>query len=139
MEKELRVVPVAPAAAANLWPHIEGYIARALKRGGLERAYLPTDILAHILKERMFLWVATDGQTIDAAIITKLNVYDRCTTCDMFLVGGRNLSQWFAQAQSTIEEWARKIGCPLAEARGRRGWLRLNGYREAGYIYVKEL
>lgn len=139
MEKELRVVPVAPAAAANLWPHIEGYIARALKRGNLERAHFPYDILVHVLSDRMGLWIATDGEKIDAAIITRIMQFDRCRTCHVYLVGGRNMRAWLPLAMTEIESYARKAGCIAMEGGARFGWVRAAGYRENGVALVKEL
>lgn len=138
---EHRVVAVSPEVAARIWPNVESYIARALKRGGLEKAYLPTDILAHLLREPLIwrLWIVADGEQISAAIVTRIIQYDRCHTCLVFLIGGKNMKAWLGQAIEETEKYARSLGCLAMEGGARRGWIRAAGYRAIGLTMVKEL
>ena len=138
---ELRCGALTPEQAARVWPNIERYIALALKRGGLERAYLPTDILAHLLREPLIwrLWIVADGEQIQAAIVTRIIQYDRCHTCLVFLVGGKDMKAWLQMTSDEIEKYARSLGCLGMEGGARKGWIRAAGYRQLGVTLFKDL
>lgn len=134
-----KVIAVPPEVAARIWPQVEGFIAKAIKRGHIEQAFLPTDILASVLLGKLFLWIATDGERIDAAIVTRRMDYDRLSTTYVCLVGGRNMKAWLDIALHEIEGFARRTGCKAMEGGARHGWTRAAGYRIAGVNLVKEL
>ena len=118
---------------------MEEFIAGAVKRGHVTGAFLPTDVLASILLGKLHLWIATDGQQIDAAIVTKRVDYDRLSTTYICLVGGRNMKAWLKTAIAEIESFAKRTGCKAMEGGARQGWARAAGYRVTGVSLVKEL
>lgn len=134
-----RVGAVSPEVAARIWPQIEGYIAKALNRGQLRKAYLPTDILAHVLRNPEWqLWIAATNERIDAAIVTRIHQYDRCRTCNVFIVGGRNMKDWLPLALKETEDYAKRMGCIAMEGGMRKGWARVAGYQVTSCALLKE-
>ena len=131
---------LTPAQAAEAWPDVRVYIEEALKAGALSRAYEATDILAHVLTDPSWrLWIAIDGETIAAAIVTRIHQYVRCRTLNVLLVGGRGMKLWLRQAMEATEHYAKSIGCVAMEGGMRKGWAIVAGYKVASCVLVKEL
>lgn len=136
--QERLVTDVASHLVPHIWPKCEPHIKRALDRtcGG---AYLPVDILIAVLKGEMRLWVSAVGTECEAAMVTRIVDYPRKRTCNVFLIGGRNMSGWAEEFSQKVEAHARSLNCHAMEGGARQGWSRVAGYTVTGCVLVKEL
>lgn len=146
--QEHRITALAPDWAARVWPQVEHYIAKALKRGGLERAYQPQDVLADVLLGSCLLWIVSRGDAanikIDAAIVTRRIDYRRCSTVYVSLIGGSNLKAWWDKAEDAIDKYAKGLpsipgtaGVVGLEGGNRKGWARKPGWEVTGVMMRK--
>lgn len=97
------------------------------------------DIEADILSGRSLLWLAWNGQAIEAAASTVLINSDIGKVCVIAACGGTGMKRWLPLLDG-IESYARDEGCTRVRIYGRKGWLRvLDGYREKHVILDKDL
>ena len=134
-----KVAPLTIEWAARVWPQLEGHIGRALRRGGLEKAYQPCDVLADALLGACLIWAVTREQKIVAAIVTRRVDYRRCSTLFVSLIGGAEMKGWRPLAEETIETYAKNLGCVALEGGNRRGWARWPGWKVTGFTMQKDL
>lgn len=135
---EYQFGPVTSQVAQRVWPQIEPFIAKAIKRGGLEKAYLPIDVLCQIQRGEMTLWLAAKGEVIDGAVVTKIIHYPRCSTLNGFLVGGKNMKEWFAAGLPLLKAHAKSTGCIAIEGGARKGWVGF-GFEITGVTLAMEI
>lgn len=130
---------VPSIAVEKIWPHVDGHVARALRRAN--GCYLPVDLRDACMRTEMQLWVAVDIATreILAAVLTRIAVYPRRKSLSIPWVGGRRMTEWLPQMSQVLEGFARQAGCDFLEGASRRGWLRLTGATSLGEMFVKEL
>ena len=85
------------------------------------------------------LWLAWDGERIEAAAVTQLDVANGQKFCTIVACGGRGLKDWRSLI-SALERFARDEGCVSVRINGRRGWARvLPDYRLHSIVLEKEL
>jgi hypothetical protein len=123
-----------------IWPLVEHFIAAALDLDECER-FLPIDIYKLLIEGRGRLWVSWDRQTreFEAAAVTEIIQYPRCRECRVWLVGGRNMRAWSQEFQEMVEGYARGAGCDHMASSGRRGAVRVAGYKQVGFDLIKRL
>ena len=129
---------MAPEVAPRVWPHVESFIDGALRRSDAIKLSLPVDILMHILAKRMDLWVAHDGATNDAAIVTRISEWDRAKTLQGPLIGGKNLREWEEPLLAELDKFGRANNCIAIEGFTRKGWAR-KGFRVTGVTLQRDL
>ena len=73
-----------------------------------------------------------------SAIVTEIIDYPRITSCRFFLAGGDLVE--LRDAELSVSEWAKAVGCQRVEIAGRPGWERaLTGYKKSAIWLSKEL
>ena len=124
------LVCVDPERIYEVWPHAWHLIKSAIEKTNLSRF---EDIALQVLEGRQLLWLAWDGQKIEAAATTQL-LPDVCvlTAC-----GGNDRQHWLPLLEQ-IEKYAADEGCKRMRLYGRKGWERvLDGYR-ADYVILEK-
>jgi hypothetical protein len=124
-----------------IWPQVRAFIDAALVRTG--GRFLAGDVLDLLLNGKVRLWVSWNDEEkqVDAAIVTEIIQYPRLRELRIWLVGGRNMKAWFADAEALIAEFARDKGCAMMASGGRHGWLRVIGaeWRQTGPTWERNL
>jgi hypothetical protein len=139
-----QLVCVPPAQAAAIWPHVRELIRAAMRRGGLS-SFRPVE--ANVLAGDALLWLAWDGERIQAAAVTELHATEWRKACVIVACGGRGprsgsgagMTAWLPLLAG-IETYARAAGCACVRIMGRKGWARaLPTYRTTRIVLEKEL
>lgn len=136
MPSAARLLCIDPAVVNVLWP-----LARELIRSAFDRTCLGNfeDTERDVLSGRQLLWIAWNGEAIEAAATTELIKVGEAKICVVVACGGKNRARWLPLLGG-IEDYARKEGCAGMRIYGRKGWERaLRGYRARHVILQKEL
>ena len=136
MQSSVRLLCVNPEQIRAIWPLARPLIKRAIERTGLsDFAYLELDVVSG----DQLLWLASDGETIEAAATTRLIMVCGRKICLLTACGGRNRKRWLPLLED-IEVYAKREGCAAMRISGRKGWKRvLGGYLARYVILEKEL
>jgi hypothetical protein len=130
------LVCVDPSRARETWPHVEPLLRSAITRTGLS---LFADLERDILSGQALVWLAWNGESIEAAAATALHPTEAGLVCSVLACGGMHMHRWLPLL-ATIEGYAKAEGCKVTRIVGRRGWLKvLDGYRETYAVMDKEL
>lgn len=136
MRSSAELVCVDPGRVHEFWPHVAPLLKAACVRTELSAF---ADIEADICSGRSLLWIAWNGQGIDAAAATVLINTEIGKVCIITVCGGRAMRRWLPLI-AEIENYARDEGCTRVRIFGRNGWLRvLEGFEERHIIMDKEL
>lgn len=93
------------------------------------------DILVAIYSGKAVLWVSDD---MKGAIVTEFVTAPRMKTLHYWLVGGQ--MEAVLSLEPRIEEFAKKNGCTMTTATGRKGWVRaLKHWKESSVVIYREL
>lgn len=135
-QSRAKLLCINPDHVAGIWPKVRDLIRRAIERTKLSDFAM---IEADVLSGKHLLWVAWNGQTVDAAATTQLiKVGDR-KICVVVACGGSDMPKWLPLIDG-IEAFARNEGCVEMRIGGRKGWERvLSGYRARYVTLQKEL
>lgn len=132
----ITLVCVDPAQIRAIWPHASHLIRAAIMRTGLSDFQEVED---SILDGDSLLWLAWDGERIEAAASTILEVANGKKTCVIVACGGEDMNNWLGLIEQ-IETYAKNEECQCTRIIGRKGWLRvLEGYRAQHVILEKAL
>lgn len=127
---------VDPARVHEAWPLVAPLIRRAVRRADL------SDVahIEHDLHNGMaLLWLAWDGDAVQAAAVTQLDAANGRKFCTIVACGGHGLKRWRSLI-GALERFAVEEGCAGVRIYGRRGWARvLPGYRLHSIVLEKEL
>jgi hypothetical protein len=130
------LVCIDPQRVSEVWPYVRPLLKAACHRTGLNAL---SDIEGDILAGRSLLWIAWNGEAIDAAAATILINSEIGKICVITACGGRDLRNWLPLI-GKIETYAKHERCARVRIYGRKGWLRvLDGYRQQHVIMEKEL
>lgn len=105
----------------------------SLRYGG--NTHCVEDVVQLVRDGRAQYWSNGDG-----TIITELNTFPNLKTCHYWIITGA-LPDCLA-LDADISEWARREGCSLATASGRKGWGRVAapyGWRPHMQTFIKDL
>jgi len=130
------LVCVDPARVHEIWPHVAPLLKAACVRTGLNAF---ANVEADILCGGSLLWIAWNGEAIEAAAATILINTEAGKICIITVCGGSGMKRWLPLLAG-IENYARDEGCARVRIFGRKGWLRaLEGFEEKHIIMDKEL
>lgn len=136
MQSPARLLAIDPALVSYIWPAVSGLIKSAFDRTRLS-SFEETE--KAVLSGHQILWIAWNGESIEAAATTELIKVDAAKICVVVACGGKNRARWLPLLDG-IEDFARKEGCAGMRIYGRKGWERaLRGYRARHVILQKEL
>ena len=108
----------------EVWWKVRSHIEKALSYRGSN--YSLSDIYDGLLSSEMQLWTS-QGDDLEAALVTTVQVKDGMKFCLFLALGGSNLKNWDSW-QSYIEKWAKAEGCEEMRIYGRIGWAKIVGY-----------
>lgn len=103
--------------------------------------YTPQDLLDFCKEQKMQLWVVADDDFVHGCVVTELINYKRKRVCQVIIVSGYNLEEWFG-GYEVIEAWARSMGAEEMRSYCRAGWEKLlkpRGFSKAYTVLTKEL
>ena len=106
---------------AGLWPRFAHHVAKF-------EDYLANDIRADLEDAQLQLWGLQTNGEIHGVAVTRITG----RTCEVVGAGGKASYADMRELHSEIEKWARSIGCARMRVMGRKGWIRLLGYRQTG-------
>jgi len=131
-----KFTPVPLENAVHLWSSVEPVLERAVSRNG---GFTMNDILQHVSRGTMQMWLSIQDNEIEAVGITKIEVYPQKKTCLLLFVAGKDYENWKPYLKD-LEEWAVKIGCTELKFIGRKGWARIiTDYDDNNVMYTKQL
>uniref|UniRef100_A0A973WQF7 Uncharacterized protein n=1 Tax=Bradyrhizobium quebecense TaxID=2748629 RepID=A0A973WQF7_9BRAD len=130
------LICVPPQRVHEIWPRVEAMLGRAVLRTDLSHT---ADIARDVLEGDGLLWLACDGEKIEAAAITLLTRTDRHLVCLITALGGENRERWVPLLEQ-IEDWARAEGAKRLRLMGRAGWARvLKNYHVSNIVMERAL
>lgn len=136
MSSSVELICVDPDRVDAIWPHAASLLQSACRRTGLNAF---ADLEADILSGRSLLWIAWNGEAIEAAAATVLINSETGKVCIITACGGREIDRWLPLIDG-IEAYARNEGCARVRIYGRKGWQRvLEGFEQRHVIMDKEL
>lgn len=109
------------------WPVVEPMLSPALDRGGDLLSI--SDVKEHIRSGRCMLWIVEET-TVVAALV--MHLPDDRDSLMVWLMGGRDFSDWQPTVQPLLQRYARDVGRTYVEAYARPGLakkLRKSGWR----------
>lgn len=132
----VELVCVDPKEAHKVWLHVKHLIRRAMLRTGLSTF----DAVEYdVLCGKGLLWIVWNGESIECAATTALEVTERGKVCVLTACGGYGMKRWLPLFPQ-IEAYAKQEGCICVRIFGRKGWSRvLDGYEEKHVILDKDL
>ena len=127
---------IPPQLAREIWPLVRDRLYAAVRRTDLSHS---VDIARDVLHGDGVLWIASNGEEIEAAAVTLLTRTDRHLVCLITALGGSNMESWLPLL-SEIEDWARSEGAGLVRVMGRPGWGRvLKNYHVSNVVLERAL
>ena len=127
---------IPPQLAREIWPLVRDKLYSAVRRTDLSHSL---DVARDVLHGDGVLWLACDGQEIEAAAVTLLTRTDRHLVCLITALGGSNMERWLPLL-SQIEDWAKSEGAALVRVMGRPGWARvLKDYEVSNVVLERAL
>lgn len=119
--------------SGKYWHHVE----RLERETGL---VLASAIWRDLLCGDKQLWGVLKGSEVTGIVITEVFKTPKGESCLVYGACGQTTSAEINQVLSTIETWARNIGCTRLMYQGRKGWLRyLKEFRQTGVTAEKLL
>lgn len=135
----MRLERIAWYDVPTYWPAVEGWVLDALSHGN--GGYGQADVIQGLMAKHMHMFLVMDGETPRAVWIVRLASLPRFMVCELFIVAGSGLENW-EDLISTLEDWARSMGCGAMDSQGRLGWraaARRQGYQVSHVTYRKVL
>lgn len=118
MPASVETLCVSPERVPEMWPHVERWIERAVRRCG---DWTIKAIKDDVFSGEMLLWVLTSDGDLKAAAITQLTIVPRGKVCTVIACGGSAAGSWKA-ALLPIEGYANETACVAMRIRGRIAW-----------------
>lgn len=129
-----KAICVDPKEINRIWFQVSHWIKLAMERGDLGRF---ESVEADVLNGHALLWLSWNGQSIEAACVTKLDVTESTKACVIVACGGAG--RW-SSLITDIERYAQAEGCGAVRIYGRPGWARvLPGYRVAKIVLERRM
>jgi hypothetical protein len=136
MFSNAELVCVDPGHVREVWPHVRPLLEKACRRASLNAF---ADFETDILTGRSLVWIAWNGNTIEAVAATVLINSDNGKVCVITLCAGHAMQRWLKLIER-IENYARDEACARIRIFGRKGWLRvLEGFEAKHLVMDKAL
>lgn len=121
MQSTAEAICVDPKVVREFWPHVRSFIKSACDRTGLTPFYSIED---DVLSGDELLWLAWNGEKVEAAATTRLVATGAKPVCELTACGGDDMRRWLPLLEK-IEKFAKDEGCSCVRIYGRKGWLRV--------------
>lgn len=124
----------------RFWPFALPYVKRALDKAAGELT--AESIHEACARGGMGLWLVSDGPRVVGALTTWVIDYPAGRHCCIVTVAGSHFSEWMELAQTTIETWAKGVGCIRMASWVRRGFvpkLETLGYKHKYSVVMKDI
>lgn len=108
-----------------VWHKVEPYIQKVFDKTDTNGFYTTKDVYNLISGRDMQLWIAYEGEEIEAAFVTQIVIYPQCKVFDIPFVGGVNIDHWLLEAWDILKQYGKSMGCKHIRGYGRRGWTRI--------------
>lgn len=119
-----RAVKVPPERVREAWDKAREHIRRAVEgKTATGEVYLE-DVYVRLLTGAADLWLIYAGDSVVAAFVTQVVVYERTPVLLVPYVGGDDLDGWDHLIEDVMAE-ARSKGCRQVELLARKGWARV--------------
>jgi len=112
---------VTPQGIPKIWSDIGPMLINAVERG--DGNYELSDVFDLLLTNHFQLWVAMDGETAQAAMVTQISTFPRKKVLTVMYLAGKHRKNWM-HFMDDIEKWAAIQGCVGLEAYARKGLLK---------------
>jgi hypothetical protein len=126
------MVIVQPQELANVWPRVEGWLAKAVAENQGDENLL--DVLIALARGVYLLWYE-EGKF---AGVVQVAHYPRQKVATVLYCGGSGLTE-IAQAFENGKLWAKANGIDVVRTWGREGWRRALGLKQVGVILQETL
>lgn len=129
---------ITPASLTVYWPQIKPHIERFCDE---TRLVSVGEIMTDVMDRTKQLWGVQAGEKTVGFLLTEISDRQKGRTmCVWGAAGTAEDVEHLAPIYTTLETWAREIGCTVVEVRGRKGWSRvLPGFKETGVLLEKVL
>lgn len=118
------------------WPGVAKMIDEAYK---FADEIMPFDILDQLRSGHRQLWVVWNGESVVAAVMTRIIQLRSCRAVQITAAGGTEVDAW-KDLITLIENFARHEGCRKVTIEGRPGWERLfKDYRRKRVVIEREV
>lgn len=133
---DTQLICIDPERVRSIWHLVAPLLRRAIAKTGLS-AFVTVE--RNILDGISLLWVAWNGDGIEAAASTSLQQTDAGKVCVITACAGAGMARWLPLIRG-IEVYAKAEGCHCVRIFGRKGWGRiLQGYEQTYAIIDKRL
>ena len=117
---------VPPAALYSLADVVTPIIEKPLARMKLESMYKAVDIIDACIAGKMAMWIAGEKHSLEGVAVTFMQTFPAgAKHLSLYLVGGKNMNNWFPALFAEIQKYAEKNGCTRIIGCGRPGWPRV--------------
>lgn len=120
------------------WHRIWQLLAPAAERWEVKEPWTSAGACHAVAIQQAQIWVAWsyERRRIEGAVLSRVidnpPMAPNNRVCECPLVGGENMAEWGGRMFAMIRAWAKAQGCDYLSGYGRRGWIRLFGFRECG-------
>jgi hypothetical protein len=116
---------LASTDVEELWPAVEGYIARATER-------VPTHLTPELIKDRALegrcsIWVIFEkGKPFPAVgvMVTSIHAATDGVVLTIEIIAGTRMHDWVRRLLPFFERMAAEHGVDIIEEEGREGWIK---------------
>lgn len=129
-------IPVQSSDARSIWPHISHFIQMAIDES--TDRFTTDDVLRLIEGRKAQLFIFKNKEIL-AAWVTTIEDSGSSKWLRVMWAGGMDLDEWLHYLTS-IEQWAKSIGCSHSVVIGRPGWekkIKDMGYRKTSVTLEK--
>lgn len=123
------LVPVTHDRVDQHWRTIAPMLAPAVDRS--LGNYNLMDVYLALKNRDMQLWLSKDGDKIEAAGVTRIDIHERFRSCAIPFIGGENRDNWLP-FEEKITDWAKTLGCSALDGFFREGWKRV--LKDQGWV-----
>ena len=109
-------------AIADIWPTVAPLLSPAIDRAG-DRMSMET-VREALSGNTHLLWIATEGDEVLAACVTRSALYPLKKMLVVESLGGRQMKRWLKNMNDTLTRYAKETDHDGLELYGRTGWVK---------------
>jgi hypothetical protein len=113
---------VQPKYVPAVWPHVLHLIESIANES--RGRFQAEDFFNECMLDRFQLWIATTDNEVKAVMLTRIVQFPRLKAVELIALVGEDRETW-AGHMPKILEWAKSLGCTLAQSVARVGWERV--------------